>query len=605
MDIDFEAVAVVVNNPTASPVFIRIGAPDTPTETNADLFVPSGQNISHPASGYSFAATFGQATALASAAAALSGLFTTCIITFLGAGETIPSYGSASFLTLSISELRPITAYAGVTVSPTFDIGAWGGALIYVNPDAASGQAVIAVEVSTNGMTFSPLGTYAIWPNVPSIITVPRVARYFRLTLNATAIPGEPGIVGSYSVRASLEEVQTLTYNPTGNTITKAYNIAPLGSQQWLFVVVGLPAVSIAAIATVGTGAASSITFLVEASSDLVNWRQVTARTQRMSSGITLYRALGNLDIFIRVAIFEIGNNAQVGSLYVSSPSEPDLGYILNTIQQSIGDNSAPTNTNQDVYHELDTIRTNIAATNTALGTVIADLVTINTSLGTLHTDLVGIDAKSQTQINFLSTINTTTQTMSATETSMDSRLTTINTAVQSSDAKLTTINTNITTVNTNLGTINTNILATNTAIATETVAVVALAAPFTRGALLSTFGAFVPGAAGIFVNTAVGLVPGAYITSAQVGMACAAATANSLVQLAWGTGAGAVFIFYQTYVRLGAVGGGVFMGSGDTVQYWSTRSAGLQIPAGNNALWAATNAPVGAAMSGHVVSAP
>lgn len=540
IDIDFEAVAVVVNNPTASPVFLRIGSPDIPTETNADLFIPSGESLSFPVSGYSFAATFGTATALPATSVALSGLFTTCIITFLGAGETIPSYGSASFLTLSISELRAITAYAGVTTSPTFDIGAWGGALIYVNPGAASGQAVVAVNVSNTGLagSFTPLGVYAIWPNVPSVITVPRVARYFQVILNATAIPGEAAISGSYSVRASLEEVQTLTYNPSGNTITKSYTMTAVQAVQYLFVVVGLPAVSIAAIATAGTGAASAITFLVEASSDLINWRQVTARDQKMSAGVTLYRALGNLDIFIRVSIFEIGGAAQNGTLYVSTPREVDTGYILNTIQQSLGDISAPTNTNQDIYHELDNIRLNAISTVTNLATIITQLGAINVNLTTVNTNLVTIQGQ-------LSTINT--------------NITAVNTAIAASNVQLTSINT-----------------------ATAT-----LQAAQTRSAITVTGQVAINVA--VYVNAGLLFVAGSYITWAQV--TCRNVVANPLaafvLQMAVGTAVAVTAQFYSQspafYALPGAAG---THGTCQPQDYGSIRSPGYIVPVGSTYLW-------------------
>lgn len=358
-DLDFESSAIIVNNPTPSPIFVRLGAPDTPTELNADLVIPAGQSQTYPVTGFSFAATFGNATAIPSSSIARSGLYNFAIITFIDTNERLPTYGSASFLSLSISDLIPITSFVNQTVSTTIDLGAWGGCLIYVNPAGGSGQGVCQIQFSVDGVVWqSPVRAYAFWPGMPVIISVPRVARYCLVSLSPTTIVGEPSISGFYSVRATLSEIQQIGYSSASANITKAYTIPASGSQQWSFVTVGLPAISIAAVASTGTGASSAITLLVETSADNTNWRNVTARQQAMSIGTTLYRALGSIDNFMRVTIFEVGGAQQNGTLNLSLPPTPDTGAILNTIQQSLGDRNAPSNTNQDIYHELDTMRT-------------------------------------------------------------------------------------------------------------------------------------------------------------------------------------------------------------------------------------------------------
>lgn len=358
----FEPAWCSVSNPTGSPIAVRVGSPEIPTLSNADQTVPAGGTLTFAVAGREFGLAYADATLLAQRAA--GNVNNRALVQFGTSDETPPTYGGANFQSLSLSEATSgLAAFAGVTTLQTFDLGAWGGLLISVIPNALSGQGVIAVNVSSDGLAFRNLENYAFWPNIPVILTVPRVARFVQIILNQTAIVGEPAIGGFVSARFTLSEVQAFTYAPLGNALTRSVTLAANGSQQFTFVTTGLPAVSIAAISTVGSAAGTALTFLVEASSNNIEWRKVTDRTQRFSQGITLYRAMGNLDLFIRVTIFEVsGANPLNATLYLSVPPAPDLGYILNVIQQSLGDSGAPSNTNQDIYHELDSIRSTLVA---------------------------------------------------------------------------------------------------------------------------------------------------------------------------------------------------------------------------------------------------
>lgn len=381
-----EYLVIYNNNPVN--VYIRLGSPEIPTQRNFDITIPPLYIMAISVNSNQFGIRLGEDNV------SLSLLTGTTVIEGM-IDEAPPALGgvpiqAASFATSDLNS--GITSFLGTTTLGPFNLTLWGGALIYVLLGASSGQAVVAVNGSASPAgPWKPLGTYAVWPNVPSMINVPRAVPFLQVIINSTAIAGESIISGDVALRAILSEVQNLAYNPGTQAITKTFNLAGVSSQQFTFVTVGLPAVSIAAIATAGTSAGAAITFLVEASSDLVNWRQVTARDQLMSQGVTLYRALGNLDLFIRVTIFQIvGGQNEVGSLYLSIPQQADLGYILNTIQQSLGDNKAPSNTNQDIYHELDNIRVNgqnnhsdLTLINASIGTTNTSVAAINTVLGT------------------------------------------------------------------------------------------------------------------------------------------------------------------------------------------------------------------------------
>ncbi len=382
VNLDFPCAAISIENPTASPVYIRLGAPDIPTSTDADRVIPAAESRVIAASGQVFGLALANPTLLTGGQTMTGGLFTVANVVFLSDDEITPSFGNASFLSLSTSQLsNGAQSFAPAPPAFVYDLGPWGGAIFYFYP--TGGQTDIRLNVSNDGVTWTPLGAYGLWPGFPTTITVPRIMRYVNLEIFSTGIVGEPNPAGTFYVRGSLAEITQLVYTPTGSSLLKTFALGAGVSIQYQFITAGMSSVSIAAVATAGTGASAAMTFLVEASSDRVVWRQVTARTQRMSTGITLYRAMGNLDQYIRVTIFEVSLTAALnGSLYLSIPSDADLGSILNTIQQSIGDTGAPANTNQDVYHELDSMR-------------LLD-ITRNASLVSIDTDTTNIDFYTQ-----------------------------------------------------------------------------------------------------------------------------------------------------------------------------------------------------------------
>lgn len=543
------------NNPV--PLYVRLGSPEIPNELNYDISVPPNYIMAISVNSQQFGFQLGNSNAVLTQITGITVVEATI-------DEQPPSLGGVPINNASLSTadfLNGFQSYvAPVTYGP-FNINQWGGMIINVIPTSATGQGVIQVDVSSNGLVWLPYQTWAIWQNIPATILVPRVSQFARVTINSTAIIGEPATQGNVTIRGSLAEISDASYTPQGTSIVKTYALAASGSQQFQFVTVGLPAVSIAAIATAGTGASAAITLLVEASSDLVNWRQVTFRTQRMSTGITLYRALGKLDLFMRVTIFEVGGiSAANGSVYLSIPEQADTGAILNTIQQSLGDTGAPTNANQDIYHELDSVRTGVNSVNTS----------VNTGSTNAHNDAVTISGQ----------------------------LTAITLAVGVTNTTLGTTNSTLTTINTSIGATNTLIGVTNTSLAT-------LVASQTRTSYI-VIGSFNPpiGSGTAFLSVGFLMIQGSWIQSAMFGFFALNADVGSIppfIGAAYGTAGAAVQEFYRCNPTLviGAIGGAnVVQGNGPMMGYESLRSPGLVIPANNQTLWIRTCNGLGASLA-------
>lgn len=570
--LEYAAAFVQVENPTGSPILFRIGSREIPSLATANHIVPAASQVTFAVGGREFGVGFSSPALVAGQAATLSGLSNRAILTFYGANEAVPNLGSISYQSLSLSQLTVATAYAGAGTVGLYDLGSWGGAIAFVSPAAGSGQAVLAASVSDDAITFYPIRTWTLWPNVPAILAIPRTMRYLLLQTNVTAFAGEPSVSGTISVRASISEIVQLSYNPSGNSLVRTFSLAANGSQQYSLLTIGLPAVSLAAIATAGTGASAATTLLVEASSDNLNWRQVTFRTQRMSQGITLYRALGQLDLFLRVTVFEVGGiSALVGSVYFSIPSAPDLAAILNTIQQSLGDNSAPSNTNQDIYHELDTVRTLAAANLPSLPTIHADLVNVLAELvlmyggSSLNAIVAAVNAVNSTD----TTIATNTNTLTTQNSTLHSDLTTIDGHLVSNGTTEASINTGISTLNT-----------TQTGAKTD---LDAMAAALTRSAKS-------PAAAGGVLaatqtNFGAQFTANDYITHVQMSFADSGVGAGGVQLEMWIGGAGAaVQQIYDSFVN-SAGGGTSVIHTGPEVDFTSTRTPGIFVGS-NNFMW-------------------
>lgn len=410
--VNFNASKVYIANPTGSPVYLKIGTPQAPRNANeADAIIPAGSEKTVPALGQVFAASFADSSLLTNTVAGNLGAIATIVV--MSADEVTPTFGALSYQSISVSMLSN-----GIeAISPTariYDLGPWGGAIIFLAPDGGSGQTWIDLTISQDGITWRTAQIYAMWPGVPVTVNVPRIARFLQLQFFATGIPAEPNPSGFFFVRGSLTEITQYVYKPLGNAITKSYTLGAFGSQQWQLFAAGIPSISIADIATAGTGASSAITLLIEGSSDRINWRRITFRTQAMSTGVTLFRSIGNLDLYLRVTVFEVGGAAANGTLYISIMPESDSAYLLNSILGALGDQNAPSNTNQDIYHVLLSALTSLQGidsdTNNLAGmaTSLTNIDTDTNNLSLIHTDLATTIANLITATNtLLNTIST------------------------------------------------------------------------------------------------------------------------------------------------------------------------------------------------------
>lgn len=404
------AARVFISNPTGSVIAIRKGANDIPSAATADELVPGGGRLTIPVDGCAFGLALLNPTASTEGGQSLlSNLVSTATVSFMTADEPPPIFGAASYQSLSLSDLTGgFVAFAG-GVTQTVDVRAWGGAILTVLPSVGTGQGVIAVNISSNGVTFAPLGVWAFWPGIPVLLTIPRVVGWIQVTLNATAIVGEPAIGGSYAIRATLSEVQQLTYLPIGNSITKAVAAPSVGEQANIFVTVGVPAISVGFNRTTGTRAQ-----LILETSDTVAgpWRLVTYREQAVNGSLTssIYRSSGNLGPFTRTRLLDIFGGGVTGTLTLSMVVAPDENAMLQNIARSLGDPAdGMPNVNQDIYRELASLITLVTAGNASLTTYLPALTTylpfLSTYLPFLATYLPGI-ALETTQSAFRSDHN-------------------------------------------------------------------------------------------------------------------------------------------------------------------------------------------------------
>jgi len=324
-----------------------------------------------------------------------------------------------------------------------------------------------------------------------------------------------------------------------------------------------------------------------------------------MSQGITLYRALGALDIALRVTVFEVGGvSALVGSLYASIPPEADLGYILNTIQQSLGDISAPTtvppgSNRGDIYHELEAMfqventnlpnLSNLAGMLTTLNAILVQDQSIqvntfntNTNVALLNTPLNTIATNtgnsSTTEANILS-LETVQLPNIATNTGNTA---TSAAAIQSSGA---TTATNTGTTATNTGTTATNTASLPANIPGMKTDLDNMNSALSRTSTVVSTAGNVVVAANTWTNAGGLFTAGDKITFAQCGIIPTVLGSGCQLVMATGTAGVQGAIFYQSEGNSPAAGAGTPV-AGIGVKYDSLRSGGWGVIAGSTNLW-------------------
>jgi hypothetical protein len=356
-----------------------------PTETDADVYVPAGASKSVPVRAITtdYGVAFDDPASISNPTN--SGLFSTAILTFLSEDEQIPAYGTSSFLTLSLTDLLPLTSFVAGYIGP-FDIGAWGGLHVLVLPTAATGQGICQVEVKQSapgvGTGWFIYGSWAFWPGLPLEITIPRTARYVRILLNGSGITGNPAIGGSVAVRASLSEISQLSATPSVTPLQQNINVAALGSATAYFTTVGLKAVTARLNVAVGTGAELVV---YTSNSPTGPWALVTFREQSVAGFYnSIARTIGQLDAYLRLDILDIAGGGLQTTLSVSIQESPDLTGYMQNIYSALGDTGQPVNVGQSIYHVLKNSDAKLATLDTRVDGLETLITSTNTKLDTL-----------------------------------------------------------------------------------------------------------------------------------------------------------------------------------------------------------------------------
>jgi hypothetical protein len=480
VDLPFHAVDVAISNPTASPVYVRIGAPDIPTSVNADLILPAAKSETFPVSGRTFGLAIGDPASIAGGVSAKSGLFSSVLVVFLSEGEQIPTYGNFDFQSLSISDLSGgVVAFANGTTQ-TYDLGAWGGVIIFIAPTAGAGQGVAVVQASADNVLYYTMGTYAFWPGIPASLILPRPVRYMRITFGSSGIAGEPAAAGFFSARASLAEINQITYSPGGLSVTQAYNIPNLGEANKIFATHGVSAIAVSVANTTGSNGGELI---IETSQFAAGpWQTVAYREQIVNPAgpaltASIFRTFGNLGPFTRVRLLSTGTSgALVGTIYYSMVVAADLNGMLQNIYAALGDVGQPTNTNQSIYHELDHIRVDLDSIQIA-STYLFALANIeiwthdSRNLETTHlpklTDIYNLENgylpylqtisnNEATYLPYLSTYLPYLQTINGALSAINTAISNINTVLAANQPELPTIRANTGSTNANVATLTT-----------------------------------------------------------------------------------------------------------------------------------------------------
>lgn len=404
---DDEAEYLIIRNDNPVPVYVRIGSPELPTELNYDIIIApnfrEGVNVTGREFGLRLGAVGGNPTLIVGATV-VEAIF----------NEPPPVFGGVPIAgaSLAVSDAAALQNYAGgAYYGGVLDLLLWGGFQVFVSPDVTSGQGLLQIEVSpdsSNPALWRIYGQWAIWPNVPAVLTIPRVARYARVLINVTAIAGEPNISGRFSLRTVLEEVQQTTFTPNSNSISKAYNVPALQPTGSLFVFCSIGLLSIGLRLQNTSGTAGQMIWRT-GPTPTGPWALVAYREQLMNGLYgSIFRSVGNLDAFVQVEVQNLAvSGALIGTLSGTIQQTPDLTQYLQSIYHVLGDPQQPVQVNQNIYAELDAIRQQTdqleslaTAGNASLAQIDIDASTINTNIVAMHAALHADIVATTTAVN-------------------------------------------------------------------------------------------------------------------------------------------------------------------------------------------------------------
>lgn len=382
---NFRASMLFVENPTGSVVLVNVGGNDVPTAETADHRVPSGSFLLVPVEGTIFAASLADPTS-ATIDPSGSNLLTRATVWLLSADELPPSFGAASYQTLSLSPLTPgVATISGATTSPAYDLGSWGGAIFYLALSPGSGQAFVTVQQSADQLTWYTVGRWSAWPDVPVTISVPRVLRYCRLVVAATSIPSAPALAGSFAARASLQEITQAAYSAGSASLSIPYSVVAGGTVTVYAAASALPGVSAALVNTAGTSVLTATVYTAEGFAD---WAQVSQRTQTVNTTTlaTIFRSYGDLRNYLRIDLTNAGGSTISGTLTLAIQSQADLTGYLERIGAALGDANQPTS--------ADTIFRRLANIDANTDTAEALLTNIQASVAATATNTTSLNAR-------------------------------------------------------------------------------------------------------------------------------------------------------------------------------------------------------------------
>jgi hypothetical protein len=231
VSLDFDPVLLQLDNPTSSEVLVRVGNTDAPERSNADLIIPAAKFRTVPVVGRSFGLQLGTPSRLQAGTPALGGLSNLATALFVSAGEALPVASDYGYAALSSSDaLAGLASVAAGNALGPFDLGVWGGLIVFVADTTATVQTRLRYDTSADQLIWQTAATLPLYPSSAMLLTLPRLARYARLFVDAPpGLGGVPNVIAF--ARPTLSELLSTAVQLTGIPQV-AVNVAGFGTQD-------------------------------------------------------------------------------------------------------------------------------------------------------------------------------------------------------------------------------------------------------------------------------------------------------------------------------------------------------------------------------------
>jgi hypothetical protein len=323
--LQWDAEAVIINNPTGSPVYFRQGGNDYPTERNADQIVNGATMTVMPVVGREFALAFGQPDNID----ATAGNGPTVASVMFIREEAIPSFGEISLANLSRSEqLGGLTAFntaTSVEYGP-IDMGAWGGLMVYINPTVGSAQGTVTYSVSDDQQTRTTVLEYPLWSGFPFLLVLPKLGRYGYIQISReTEFTNGSLIDGTIGMRTTMSEILAVQYLPFAGEPSASFTGSGSTDITQVINCVGLESLRLFINFTSWTGTVPKVRVLFETSPDATNWFMLASGYIELTSAQKIYwQSLNKIQEYVRVTIDPQSASAPVGEILWFTPTSPD-----------------------------------------------------------------------------------------------------------------------------------------------------------------------------------------------------------------------------------------------------------------------------------------